>query len=101
MLGAVLFVEREERLLGRALHQLRHILTIGLDGTLEVFSPLLGVGIAVPAHGGDEGLDLKEVGIGQQPHHRLVVVWLDISGRNVCTHHETGLESCLTLRQQR
>ena len=79
----------------------RHILTIGLDGALEIFRPLLGIGVAVPSYGGNECLDLKEVGISQQPHHRLIIVWLDICGCNVSTHHKTGFLPCFFLRLQR
>ena len=92
----------KKALLPRAFHQVGHILSIGLDDTLQILGPLLRIGVAVPPHARDDSLYLETVGIRHQPHHRLHVVRLHVSWRYVRTHHQSWLQLFLRCpRRQR
>ena len=91
-LDALLLLRASEPGLPGPFHQVVDIDLIPIDDAVQVFRPLLGIRVAVPADGGDEGFDFEAVGIGEQADGRLVVVRLHLGRADVGEHDEAGLE---------
>ena len=70
LLTAILLLQGHMLFLSRALHQVRYVTAISLNHTSQILHPIHRIGVAVPAHRRNQRLNLKQVGIGQQPHHR-------------------------------
>ena len=96
-LTALLLLQGQETLLPGAFHKIGHILLVCVYDTMQVFSPLRRIRVAVPADRGDEGFNLETVGIRHQTDGRLIVVRLHICRPDISQHNYTRLKSRLLL----
>jgi hypothetical protein len=75
-----------------ALSEVGEVLFVGVDGVVDQAHPV-GIPAAVaPSGGRHEPFDLEQIGVDEQPNHRLHVVGLHVVGRDVGEHHDAGLQ---------
>ena len=79
-------------LLAGTFHKVLYIGLICINYACQIFSPVLGVGVTVPAYCGDYALYLKAVGVCQQPYGRFIVIGLHLRRADIGHYNYSGLE---------